>query len=312
MKSLTRSASIGALGAFAAAPRLVRAQALESLRIALVPVENAAQVYYARDLGSFAKAGLDVDVQPLSNGGAIASAVIAGSVDIGFATVVPIAVAHSKGLPLVFVSAGYASSDKKPTSALLVAPGSPIQRGSDLNGKLVGTNGLATINEYVPRAWVDANGGDATTMRFAELPFSAMPSALAAGRVDAVYIAEPYASEAKEHARVLFYGTAVIKDGGLLGGWFTTSTWARANAGLVRRFDGVMRQTAEWANANPRRSADILVRELKIDPAVAATINRATFAETLSPDRMQQSVDLAARYAGFHSFPASELIASGS
>jgi len=193
----------------------------------------------------------------------------------------------------VFVAAGYASNDRLPTSAMLV------------------TNGLATINEYVPRAWIDAGGGDANTVRFVELPFSEMPSALASGRVDAVYVAEPFATQAKQHARVLFYGTAVTKDGDVLGGWFANVDWARAHLDVVRRFESVMRQAAAWANANPAACAPILARELKIDPKVAAAINRTTFAELLSAARMQPSVDLAARYAHFRSFPAGELIFEG-
>ena len=294
-----------------AAPLPVRAQASDALRVALVPVENAAQAYFAAELGLFAKARLDVDLQPLSNGGAIASAVAAGGADIGFATVIPLALAHVRGLPLVFVAAGYVSNDRLPTSAMLVLPDAPIHRGADLNGKVVGTNGLATINEYVPRAWIDATGGDATTVRFVELPFSGMPAALASGRVDAAYVAEPFTTQAKAHARVLFYGTAVTKDGDVLGGWFAATEWARTHTDVVRRFAGVMQQAAAWANANPAACAAILSRRLKIEPQLAAAINRTTFAERLSAPRMQGSIDLAARYAHFTPFPAEELIFEG-
>lgn len=305
---MKRRSAIAGVAALAAAPHPAHAQAAEPLRIALVPVENAAQAYFADELGFFAKARIAADLEPLSNGGAIASAVASGATDIGFATVVPIALAHTRGLPLVFVSAGYVSNDKLPTSAMLVLPDAPIRRGADLEGKLAATNGLATINEYVPRAWIDANGGDSERVRFAEMPFSEMPSTLAAGRVDAVYIAEPFATAAKQHARVLFYGTAVTRDGDLLGGWFAHAEWARTHADLVRRFDGVMRQASAWANANPAACATILAKRLRIDPALAASIYRTTFAETLAPARMQSSVELAARYARFRPFPAGELI----
>jgi NitT/TauT family transport system substrate-binding protein len=305
---MKRRSAIMACAAAASAPRLAGAQAADALTIALVPVENAAQAYFADELGLFAKARIAADLQPLSNGGAIASAVAAGAADIGFATVIPIALAHEKGLPLQFVAAGYVSNDKLPTSAMLVLPDAPIHRGADLEGKLAATNGLATINEYVPRAWIDANGGDSDRVRFAEMPFSGMPSALAAGRVDAVYIAEPFATVAKAHARVLFYGTAVTRDGELLGGWFADTAWARAHADLVRRFDGAMRQASAWANANPAACATILAKRLRIDPALAASINRTTFAEGLNPARMQSQVELAARYAKFRAFPANELI----
>jgi NitT/TauT family transport system substrate-binding protein len=304
---MNRARAIVLVAGAVAVPRAVRAQAAQ-LKIATVPVENGAQAYFAQDLGFFTKAGLEVDLQPISNGGAIAAAVASGDTDIGFATVIPLAVAHSKGLPLVFVAAGYRSNDRRPTSCMVVPENSPIRKAADLDGKIVATNGLATINEYAPRAWVDANGGDATTLKFTEMPFSAMPGALAAGRIDAAFIAEPYATAAKQDARVLFYLTAVCKDGEMLGGWFSTRSWARAHADLVRRFDAAMRESAVWANANPGPSAEILVKYLKIDPKLAAAMNRSTFAEQLDPAKMQQSIEIAAKYAKFAPFPARELV----
>src|SRR5271169_5689069 len=84
MPFFDRKTALVALGAAAAAPAALHAQTLEPLRIALVAVENAAQAYYARELGYFAKAGFDVELQPINNGGAIASAVVSGAADIGF------------------------------------------------------------------------------------------------------------------------------------------------------------------------------------------------------------------------------------
>ena len=62
---------------------------------------------------------------------------------------------------------------------MLVAANPTVKSGKDLNGKTIGTPGLNTLGEYGVRAWVDANGGDSTTLRFVELPFPVMPAALA-------------------------------------------------------------------------------------------------------------------------------------
>jgi ABC-type nitrate/sulfonate/bicarbonate transport system substrate-binding protein len=53
----SRAATLLLAGSSLAIPARVRAQAPAALRIAVFPSENAAEVYYAKDLGLFAKAG---------------------------------------------------------------------------------------------------------------------------------------------------------------------------------------------------------------------------------------------------------------
>jgi hypothetical protein len=55
-----------------------------------------------------------------------------------------------------------------------------------------------------------------------------------------------------------------------------------------------MRQASAWVNADPAACVAILAKRLRIDPALAASINRTTFADTLAAARMQTSVELAA------------------
>ena len=50
------------------------------------------------------QAGLDVDIQLLQSGSAVASAVAGGAIDIGLSSFVPLAVAHTKGIPFVIVA----------------------------------------------------------------------------------------------------------------------------------------------------------------------------------------------------------------
>ena len=39
-----------------------------TIRMATLPIEGTALCYYAKDMGFFAKAGLDVDIQTMQNG----------------------------------------------------------------------------------------------------------------------------------------------------------------------------------------------------------------------------------------------------
>ncbi len=291
-----------------------RTQALPALRVAYQPFEGAAQVLYAKDEGFFAKEGLNVELQPISFGSAIASAVASNAVDIGFATIATLAIAHSKQIPFVLIApAVLAVAPNSPRSGgLMVAAASPIHSAKDLDGKVLCTPGLGTLAEFAPRAWIDANGGDSATLKVIEVPFSAIDAALASGRCDAGYVTEPYYTPAKRDARALAWTLDAVSKDYLAAGWFTTTGWAREHTDAVRRFSAAMRDAAAWANRKPPSVTEILVKELKADPAIIASEVRDVFAERLTPALLQPNIDVAARYLKFPPFPAGELIYAGS
>jgi ABC-type nitrate/sulfonate/bicarbonate transport system substrate-binding protein len=284
------------------------AQDAPLLRIATLPSDNGAQVYYAKDLGLFAKAGLNVEIQPIQNSSASASAVLANATDISYGTLVPLAIAHIKNIPFVVVAPAVVYTSAAPNSALLVAVNSPIRTAKDLAGKTIGINGVGNISEFGPRAWIDQDGGDSNAVRFLELPYSEMAVALGAGRIDAAWLTEPFLSSTKRNGRVLATAFDAISKEFLVGIWFTSAPWAKDHPDLVKRFAAVMREAALWANKNQAQSAAILVKYTKIDPAVVATTVRSRYAEQLTGSLMQPVIDVTAKYAKFAPFPAGELI----
>ncbi len=64
--------------AFALSTRAAGAQTLRPLRIVLFPGETAATGYYAKELGYFARAGIDAQITEVKNGAAAAAAVAGG------------------------------------------------------------------------------------------------------------------------------------------------------------------------------------------------------------------------------------------
>ncbi|MGA2395651.1 MAG: ABC transporter substrate-binding protein [Candidatus Lustribacter sp.] len=288
----------------------LRAQAAAPLRVGTILVEAAAEIYFAQDAGFFAKAGLVADIQAFDTGPAIAAAVVANALDIGYITVDAAAAIHQKHVPLVLIapSAEYLSPTTQGTSAFMVPANSTVRSGSDLNGKTIAVIALNGITHIAARAWIDQNGGDSTTAKFIEVPPPAMPAALAAARVDAAWVTEPFLAAAKKSARVLGYGFDVIGKRFLLNAWFTTQTWAREHPDLVLRFAQTMRETAAWANANHAASAPIVAKYTKIDPGIVANMTRSYYADQLTPALLQPLADISAKYNNFAPFPVAELI----
>lgn len=303
-----RLAALAATVALLWLPEAVRAQTA-TLKIATIPIDVGAEVFYAEDQGIFKKAGLDAQIQSITNGPAITAAVVSGSIDIGFSNLVSLATAYKRGLPITIIAPAGLYSSAAPTSVCVVAPNSPIKTAKDLDGKIFATNGLKNISEFGPRAWMDKNGGDSSTVKFVEMPFPEMPGALAAGHVDAALLAEPNATEAKSTTRLLSKCYDGVGSNFMISAYFTTTTWARAHPDLVRKFQDAIRETALWANKNHDKTAAILVREAKISPDVALKMYRAVYPARLDPGQMQPVIDVTAKYGLLTApFPASEMI----
>ena len=287
------------------------AQTLPTVRVAWIPAEAAAQVVYAQEMGFFKKAGINVEIQTIGNTNAIAASVASGSSDIGFSGILSIANAYKKGIPFTIVAPGNLYDSAAPFAAIVVAQNSPIRTAKDLNGKTIGANAVKSISEYGPRAWIDKNGGDSSTVKFLELPFSAMPEAVASGRIDAEWVTEPFLALSKKNGRVLAYAFDAIGKQFLISGWFANAAWVKDHPDLVAKFASAMRETSRWANANQEKSGEILVAYTKMDPAVLAAIVRTRFADRLDPAAVQPQVDLGARYGMYaQTFPASEIIST--
>jgi ABC-type nitrate/sulfonate/bicarbonate transport system substrate-binding protein len=96
-----------------------------------------------------------------------------------------------------------------------------------------------------------------------------------------------------------------------VGAHFTTLAWAQAHVDAVRRFESVMYQTAEWANRNHDKTADIPAAAAHIDPEIVRGAVRTDYSTHRDPSLMQPMIALAARYGGITPFPAEDLFFRG-
>jgi ABC-type nitrate/sulfonate/bicarbonate transport system substrate-binding protein len=204
---LPRSRALRALGGALAAPALagypaaLRAQPRTVVKVGFIPVDVSGNVFYAADLGLFAKTGLDVQLQPMGSGPALAQAVAGGAIDIGISNVATIAAARLRGLPFKFIApAAVVVAGPKQTDIVMVRKDSPIKNGADMNGKTIAINGLRDLQEIEAKGYVDRFGGDSKTIKFVEVPFPAMGGALEQNRVDIIFPTEPFSTASRSTA----------------------------------------------------------------------------------------------------------------
>jgi NitT/TauT family transport system substrate-binding protein len=282
---------------------------LQTIRVATNPIDAGSEVYYAQKMGFFAKHGINVEITGLTSGAAITAAVIGGSADVGQSNAVSVAQAHERGIPVQIIAGANRYLVQADESALIVSADSPIHTARDLNGKTIAINGVRGIAEIVTRNWVDKNGGDAKTLKFLDLPFTAMAEALDEHRVDAALPSQPQLQAALDSKKVRLVADAyaAIASDFLIGGWIATTPWVQAHRALAASFAQAMYETAKWANTHHAESAAILEEVTNIH--MARSDHRVPFAEKLTASDLQPLIDACAKYGILKTaFPAGQIV----
>lgn len=303
------------VAATAFSPIPVRSQTtLPLIKVGVIPIENSSEAYYADEIGFFKKAGLNVQIETLNNGGAIAAAVAAGALDVGFSNLVSIATAYTKGIPFTIIAPAAMYVSTASTTAMFVSKDSPYTTARSLNGKTIAVNGLKNIAEISTRAWLDAHGGDSSTIKFIEMPESDMAPALRQKRIEAAMgsiSADATLNTPAAQERILGNVFEAIAPRFLITGYITTSDWVAKHPDAARKFAQAIANSAQWANtaANNDASAAIVSKRLGIPIELMKGLTRSTYAETMDPAQIQPLLDTMARYKFIpQSFPAKDIV----
>jgi NitT/TauT family transport system substrate-binding protein len=288
--------------AFAVAgTRRAEAQTLPAVRVGTIPIDNGAEAFYAEDQGFFRKAGLDVTVTPMTNGGAIVAAVASGALDVGFSNLFSFATAFAKGIPVTLIAPAALYLSTSPNQTLFVLKDSPYKTGKDLNGKTIAVDGIKGITQITAAAWIDQHGGDSSTVKWLEIPLPLMAEALIQHRVDAasgVLGNDPTFGTPQATTRAFGYPYDAIAARFLASGYIASKSWAAANPDLVKRFSSAMLETARWANTHHELSGQILMRVSKLTPEglKALSNDRAPYAENLDPSQIAPVIAFSEKY----------------
>lgn len=311
---MRRVAAIRSLAALALSGLVSRAASAETqtLRVSFEPVNTLQPFYVAQDEGFFQKNDLTVVPQTANGGSAATAALVAGSLDIVSVNIVSMAQAREKGIPLVFVALSSLYSASSPADALLVPKGSPIKTARDLNGKTIATSNLKGLGYVGARLWIDANGGDSSTVRFIEMTFDLMPAMLQTHQVDAAMIAEPAMQRAWPTSTNLGYAYDAIGSTVLISGWAATTSWVDQHRATGRRFNDALIEAEEWCDRNGDKAATIASRYLKMDTATIRAMSHAPYPERRNAIPLAQPlIDAAYKYGVLTSpLPAADLFAS--
>ncbi len=192
---------------------------------------------------------------------------------------------------------------------------SPIKSFKDLAGKKIAVNGLHTPNQLGVLAYADANGVDAKTLQFVEVPPPSQVAALREGAVAAAHLIEPFVTVAETEGvtRLIYAGyyPPEMADRIMMGSWFTKKSSLEKNKEKITRFIKAINRATDFINKNPGEMPAIVAKYTKLDVNLVRKVTPPKFYTKVNKKDIQVQIDLCAKY-GFikNGFDAKEIVAT--
>jgi ABC-type nitrate/sulfonate/bicarbonate transport system substrate-binding protein len=223
---------------------------------------SAAPVWLAQDRGLFARAGLDVTLQPSDTGKTATEAMLSGAVDLAPATEYK-AIESSfarKDLRILGTTA-FVHNTK-----LLGLKSRGISRLADIKGKRVGVN-LGTSGEYHLARLLMLNGMTRGDITWVNLKPQAMAAALLAGQVDAVQVWAPFPDQIKAQLP-----DQLVEFDGQPGEDFYyvmlgRQEWLAGHGKVAERVMLALKWAEEWLAAHPEEARAWMASKFGVQPA---------------------------------------------
>lgn len=257
-----------------------------NITLAVVPSVNNTPAYIAQYEGFFARQGLHVKIESIASSAVVIADQDKGTVDICAGAYLPYISRQAKGGKFTILAEGSTMGTR--TRVLMTRPGSPITSLRQLEGKTIGLEATGSIGTLLVSALLSENGVPPSSVRFVTSPkgFKTMAAELAAGRYDAAFFGEPFATQAEEK-----YGDQVLAD---------------LNQGSVQGLPitGFTAST-QWVGAHPADAA-AFVRAVEQAQQVAATDDPALRSAIDKSDNLQPLVGQVMNVPGFPIGPVSQ------
>jgi NitT/TauT family transport system substrate-binding protein len=176
---------------------------------------------------------------------------------------------------------------------MFVRTDSTFKTGADLNGKTFGVYGIGDVYTISARAWMEKNGGDPNSLKFVELPISAMVEAIATGRVDVGAMNEPAVEVAltSPRLRLLSHPFGAIAPRFLYTAWFASTEYAAAHRPAMDAFGRAMREAAGYVNTHHEQTVELISNFTSVDAAIIRKMTRVEQGIVADPKLVQPVID---------------------
>jgi NitT/TauT family transport system substrate-binding protein len=268
-----------------------------SLVVAAVPGEGSAGLYIAQDQGLFTRAGLHVTIEPVTSSSVVIPAMLHGRVQVAAGQYTTYIAATAAGVAAMrILAAGYSLGPH--VQDIMIGPRSKIATLTQLRGATVAVNALNGETTDLLYTTLAAYRITPAQVRVVAMPFPAMPAALAAHKVTAIYEIEPYTTEASEH-----YGDEDLADidtGAAqdfpIAGYAALASWAARHPATAAAFTRAIEQGNALATTNPAVLERALETSLHLSAQVVDVMATGNFPTATDPVQLQRVAAMMLRY----------------
>jgi NitT/TauT family transport system substrate-binding protein len=276
----------------------------DQVKAGVIAIVDVAPIYLGKQQGIFAKHKIDLTLETAQGGSAIVPNVVSGQWQFGFSNVVSLLLAQSRNVPVKVVANGNNSTgDTKNDFGGIVVKDPAITSPKQLEGKKVATNALKNIVDTSVKDIVKKDGGDPSKVNFTELAFPDMSPQLEAGNVDAIFVVEPFLSQAKAKGWKIIGTYADVDPNLCVALYFTSKELIGKNPDLVKRFTDAMTESLTYADSHPDDVRAVLGTYTQITEAVRKGLTLPKFPSAINKDAVNKLADLSVTYGLMPSKP---------
>ena len=271
-----------------------------TLNVAVVPAVDSAGFFVALHEGLFKDQGLTINYTPATSSDTVIDQQVAGKFDItggNYVSYIQHYVQDHQQLEII----AEGSVMQEGSQAVYTLPKDNIKNLSDLKGKVLGINAPRNINYLLAASVLTENGVDLSKVQFPgqPIPFPEMGAELAAGKVAAAAMPEPFATAAEQQ-----YGAVKLADlnqGATenfpIQGYVATKSWVRDNPNTRKAFVAALEQGQQIADTS-RPAVEQAMESLngamngQIPPLVAAVMALNNYPIGIDQIRLQRVADV--------------------
>jgi NitT/TauT family transport system substrate-binding protein len=278
-----------------------------TIKVGTLPIANSAPMYLGMEKGFFKAERLTIKPHVGGGGAELIPGLISGDTQFAFVGVIPAITAVAKNVPIKIVTSSddAAATEGKDWQTLVVPKGSSIKSVQDLPGKTIAVNALRGLAEVVISRSLEKQGVDYHKVKLLEVPFPEMPAALAAKRVDAALLTEPFLSAVLAEGGTQIDAPSVETVPNFPNGVYVAADkYIQQNGDVVDRFSRAMNKSLDYAQAHPEEVRRIVPTFTKTPKAAAAKMRLPVFDSKLDRKGIELEARLTAKYGIIDEAPA--------
>jgi NitT/TauT family transport system substrate-binding protein len=248
--------------------------------VAAVPATGAAGLYIAEQRGLFAAAGLHVTIKSSVSASDVMPDLLNGSVNVSLGQWTSAIAVAGRGIGLRVIGPG--NSGGPGLEEVVTGAHSSITKLSQLKGATIAVNALSGLSQLVTDSALAQAGVSPSQVHYTVLPFPDMAAALAAHRVAAALMIQPYLAKAgNQLAKLADIDQGVTADFPITG-YVATAAWVQKNPATAAAFTRALNEGQKLAATNRADVNQAVVKYVGVNAQAAAAMTLGAFPPSVS------------------------------